>query len=913
MLQSADAALIRAAAYPSDLTLPDWPDLTTDQPDRWIDWLTQVWELPEFLDAVTQAAPDLADRIAAALAGEAIPTRRLRRLIEATLRYLLRWSTRATPFGRFAGIAPIGFGTHAALTWGDEHRDTARPDDQYIAEHVAAAEQDLATLRTARVVMNALGYRRGEVWVLPCARARDDRIWDLEIDLTEPVRRVVEAARTPVLFADLAAATAEKFATNLSETEALLLALVREGVLVSQLRPRMTATDPADHLASHVTLPAPGGRVAVDRRIDCTLTLPPAVVREAQDATAALTAIAPRLPGWAAYHTAFLDRWGPGAAVPLRDVLAVLGFPHGYRGAPRSTPPPLTTADSLLMGLAQQSALDDGAEIVLDDDLIGQLAVDGDRPPIPHTELRFTLAADTVRDLDEGEFTLTVVSGARHAGVAAARFLHLLSPAELDRFRAAYQALPTAMPGGQLVQLSAPPLDARLATLARTPGFLPVLPVGDFHPDPACTVGDLAVAGDARRLWLVSRTTGKPVEPLLVNSVLLPTAQQPLIRFLTEIWTAWNAPCMPFSWGYARSLPFLPRIRQGRSILHPARWVVANTALPKRDAPWSRWRDAWQRHRARNRIPRQVLIGSDDVRLRLDLDENAHLALVRSHLDRHPTAILTEAPGPAGWIDGRPAELLLTLTSAPPEPRPTARPVRPVSTLQHRPGKARWLEARFHGPTDPILSYFARTGLPRGSWFLRYPHPAHHLRVRVPLQHHAYAEAARDLAEHAAQLHEDGVLADYTLNTYRPETRYGTGQALAAAEAVFAADSHAVLHQRPGDRQAATAAGMATIAHAFTGDGPRWLIDHVPHRSGPRLEPAQLTAARHHHGDQRLVDAVAAYRTLADHDGLDADWILADLLHMHHARTIGVDQDSERHCLRLARVLALTDLARRTP
>ena len=84
------------------------------------------------------------------------------------------------------------------------------------------------------------------------------------------------------------------------------------------------------------------------------------------------------------------------------------------------------------------------------------------------------------------------------------------------------------------------------------------------------------------------------------------------------------------------------------------------------------------------------------------------------------------------------------------------------------------------------------------------------------------------------------VVHDYGLHTYRPETRHGTGATLAAAEAVFAADSRAVVRRLAGDRLAATAAGMITIADGFTGDGLGWLAAHVPHRGGPRLGPAQL-------------------------------------------------------------------------
>jgi class I lanthipeptide synthase len=915
MFQTADAALIRAAAYPRHLVLPAWPDLTTDQPDAWLKWLAEVWALREFATAVSSATPQLAARINLATVGEPIPTRRLRRLVEATVRYLLRWTTRATPFGHFAGVAPIGFGPQAAVRWGEHHRDLARADERCIAEYTTMAERDPEVLRTVAVVTNALGHVRGAVWVVPCARLANDRVWDVEIEMTDPVRVAIETARSPIPFAELAEKVAGELAKDTAKAERLLATLVQAGALLSAIRPPMTVTEPARHVARHIHLPDPGNRVTVDRRVDCSMTLPTAVVREAQEAAAALVAVAPRLPGWAAYHRAFIERWGPGAAVPLREVLNVLGYPAGYRGSSSRDPAVLSARDVVLMELAQRSALDDGAAVVLDDELVTALRGDDDRPPIPHTELRFTLAAGTLRDLDRGAFTLTVVSGARHAGVAAARFLHLLNPDEQERFRSVYQGLPTAMPGADIVQLSGPPLDARLATVARTPELLPVLPVGDFHPNPRWMLADLAVAGDGRRLWLVSRSSGRPVEPLLVNCVLLPNLQQPIIRFLTEIWTAWTAPCMPFDWGRARGLPFLPRVQRGRSVLHLARWTITRTALPSRNVTWPRWRSAWQQIHERYRLPHEILLGNDDVRLRLDLDENSHLAVLRSHLDRHETAVLTEPPGHCGWNEGRPTELLLTLIRSS-DHAGSARTVRPVSTLQHWPGQSRWLDARLYGRVEQILAGLTSQGLPTGWWFLRYPDPAPHVRLRIPLSDTlVFAEAARHLAVWAEQLYDDGLLADCVLATYRPETRYGTGPTLAAAEAVFAADSRAAIQRLTGDLAAVTAAGMITIAQGFTdGDGLRWLVDHVPHRGGPRLEPAQLARARHPYTAgslaAELATTLAAYRSLADQDGLDTAHLLADLLHLNHARIIGVNSASERHCLRLARAIAHTDLVR---
>ncbi len=255
MFQAVDAALIRAASYPRDLTPPAWSDLTADQPDEWLAWLRQVWVLPAFAAAVGQAAPHLTTQITRTLADEPMDRRRLRRLVEATVRYLLRWTTRATPFGRFAGVAPVEFGPRAAVRWGQRHHAVTRPDDRHIADHTAAAERDLATLRTVCVMTNTLGFPRGGAWVLPCARADGDRVWDVEIDLTGPVRLAVETARTTIPFTDLAAQVADQIASDTAAAERLLTALVNAGVLLSAIRPPMTVTDPAAHLARHITIP----------------------------------------------------------------------------------------------------------------------------------------------------------------------------------------------------------------------------------------------------------------------------------------------------------------------------------------------------------------------------------------------------------------------------------------------------------------------------------------------------------------------------------------------------------------------------------------------------------------------------------------------------------------------------------
>ena len=907
MVPVTGAALIRVATYPPDLVLPAWPDLTCDEPEQWRSWLGAVWALPDFRTAVTYAAPALAAQITRIGNGEHVTRRRLRRLVASTLRYVLRWTTRATPFGGFAGVAPVQFGPHAAVRVGSAHRVVSRPDGDAAAEQATRAERDMKVLAAARVVTTSLGYQRGDRGVLPCAESDGERRFDREIRLTRPIRTVIDAARSPIGFGTLTAKLATPGAA--ADAERLLAGLVKAGVLLSDLRPSTTSVLPSYQMARpDAPPPVSGDGVAVDVRADVSITVPPAVLHEVGRAAKMLAAVAPRLPGWQEYHRAFIERWGPGAAVPVHDVLNVLGFPAGYRGSKRRDTAPFTARDTVLGQLAQTSALRGGTEVVLDEDLISRLRDGDDRLPMPHTELRFALAADTEQDVDRGRFTMTVLSGARHAGVSAARFLHLLDGTEADAFRRVYRQLPPARPGADMVQLSGPPLDARLTAVARTPELLPILPVGDFHPPPPYTVDYLAVTGDGSQLWLVSRVSGRTVEPLLLNSVWLSSLQQPLMRFLTEIWTAWRAPCTRFDWGHVRNLPFLPRIRYGRTILHPARWIIERADLPARTTPWAQWYDAWQRYQQQQHIPHLVLAGTDDILLGLDLNHRTQLAVLRDQLDRQPQITVTEAPGPAGWINGRPAEILLTLTHPTSSPEP-ARQIRPASTHVHRPGTSRWLEARLYGRADDILTDLAdrhADHLPPGWWFLRYPDPESHLRLRVPLTNAGQFPAiASWLAQWASELHSSGTAHDYSLHPYRPETRHGTAATLAAAEAVFAADSAAALTRLSSpDRQAVTAAGMIAIADAFTGDGPSWLQRHVPQKTGPRLNPPQLELARRPVRDERLSTAVTAYKSFVEQDGHDSNEVLADLLHLHHARMIGVDLASEHHCLRLARTVA---------
>ncbi|MGH3754366.1 MAG: lantibiotic dehydratase [Pseudonocardiaceae bacterium] len=1018
--QCVDAAVIRVAVLGDGLNLPPWPDLTGDTPEHvreWRSWLRLVWEQEALVEAIEVASPVLARRVGDVCAGQVKQPRRVRRVVESVIRYLLRMTSRATPFGLFAGVAPLRIGSRASVRWGERHRAITRPDAAWLAEVITQLEARPDVHRRLPVMANNLGFVRGDRLVVPCQQHPGAiRPGDVSVRHTRAVQAVIQAAQSPITRGELIGKlAAEHPGRPLAKIEGMLAELVACHILVTSLHPPMDVTDPLGYvidqlitigtgaaplsmlrelhaisgqLSRHDQASSPGARravrvsvsrqmsaicdrpgpsLAVDLRVDCSVVLPHAVAREAEAAASALVRLTPHRfgnPSWQAWHARFLDRYGSGAVIPIRQVVDAgtgLGYPVGYRGSlMKQTAPTLLARDRKLLHLAQQAALDGSDEVVLDEHVLSELAADSTetRPPPgpPHTELRLRLHAPTTDALDRGEFTLVVVSAARQAATTTGRFLHVVDSEDRGRMVHAFTGLATLTPGALLAQVSCPPLSARAGNLARTPAIFPSIPLGEHRPDGDAQIllDDLAVSGDAHRLFLVSLSQGRIVEPLMMNAVEFRHRTHPLARFLCEITTARAAACVPFAWGAASNLPFLPRIRHGRTVLRPAGWNLSASDLPGSRSAWREWSQAWGGLWRRYRIPEAVYLGASDVRIRLDLNEPAHLAMLRIHLDRTGKATVTEAPDPHdyGWNSGHAHELVIPLAATRLRSARQAGPIRATHHPGHTPGSSRWLYAKLYSHPDqqtgllttylPDLLSTWEDSQPPGWWFLRYRDPEPHLRLRIQLHDaRTYGSAAQHVGAWAERLRRLGLLRNIVLDTYYPEVgRYGTGAALHAAEAVFAADSAVAIAaltitaRGTPHPYAVIAASFTDLAAAFTGSlrsGLQWLVDHVKHKPGPVLareiydqtmrlaDPSgDWAALRGLPGDEALAlawghrrCALAAYRAhLSPAQRPDPDPVLAALLHLHHTRMVGLNQDSERICLRLARAAALGWVAR---
>ncbi|MEV7012923.1 lantibiotic dehydratase [Streptosporangium sp. NPDC051022] len=980
-------ALLRATVAPLT-ALPDrWPDLADVASCR--AWLKEVWADAGFADAIREASTGLAERIDAIAADQTVKPKQLRRVAVSAARYLLRATGRPTPFGLFAGVAPVSIGPAPHVRWGTGHRPIARVDTEWLSSVIDDLEADPDLLNRLDVVFNNLAAQRGGRLQIP--QGGPNRV---SIRLTGVIRFVQVAAAAPVRFAGLADKLAATANADRAKVVGLLTELIRQGFLITGLRAPLTVTDPLTHLLDRLhavdadTVPAiapvirsldairtdlhrhnhadPGTDLAGDREairgrmrhlatagrtplaldlvLDCDARLPACLFEDLERAVGALLRLTRQPTGdavWRNYHAAFWERYSTGSLVALTELLdpaTGLGYPAEYPGS--MMPPPSrgpNQRDERLLALAWRALADGSREIVLTDEAIDALAADqrfDTRYIAPHVEVSARVHAAGLDALRSGGYTL-MVAPARAAGTLTSRFSVAATGADLAEI---YREMPSLIEGALPAQLSFPPLFAHSENVTRVPAYLPhVIALGEHRPASEeaqiISVDDLAVTATRERLYLVSMSRRRVVEPQVFHALALDKQTPPIARFLAHLTRAFSASWTGFDWGpHARALPYLPRVRYGRTILAPARWLLTLADLPDLQG----WRRRWQ-------CPDMVELRDDDRTLRLALDEPTHAAILTAHLQRAGQAFLAEtgASEDFGWLDGHAHEIAVPLARLGVGAlSPLTGPLPRIDTRSHGtlPGVAagRWLNVKI--PSHPeLFTEIITDHVPRllacldqpPCWFVRYrgPNETDHLRLRLHAPDGGHGETAAAVGQWAQQLRDGGLAGGLILDAYTPESgRYGTGRALEAAEAVFAADSRLVITQlrnlppaviHPG---ALAALNMVHIAEAFLGPDAAtdWLASQpVTLATSDRAVADQviLLVRFDSHTDlpgwtseitiawQDRAETLAAYRRSLPCTA-DTDAVLESLLHMHHNRAIGLDPDGEKVCRHLARQAA---------
>jgi thiopeptide-type bacteriocin biosynthesis protein len=696
-----DWVLVRAPLLPVEC----WLELA----DR--DAAESLAREPAVRRALAVASPSLFARLEHEPAGASAARRRR----QGILRYLIRMSTRCTPYGLNASVSLAEWGERTDLALAEEEVVRARLDMGLLDAFVGGLERRLDVVRELRLHAHpAVTVRAGRAF-LPERFSSDEGAFEVSVRATRPVVSALRLCeRAPAAFAAVAGALGTEFPqAGRARIEELIHALVREGLLLTELRPPLTRGEPARHVlevltritaahedrdrlaaalaacahwesepgaegfaavlgAAHAVAPPPAEVPAV--RVDMRRRLAGeriarAVGEEAARAAELLCRLSPLRtgqPSLNAYRDRFAERYAPHTEVGLVELVdpeVGLGHVDLREDTAGSTPldDEARRCQRRLLALAAWALREERVAVELDPQTIAELGGDDDvELPEPTMELSVFVAAASRAALDAGDFQVVVspLLGSHAAGRLIGRFAHLFDGPGERAVRAATQRQEEG--GGDRVwaELVYGPERPWLSNVMIRPGTrrheIAVGAAPGVAADRVIPLDELVVGVRDDSFYLRWPRGGRYVE-VCEGHMLNPKAAPAIATFLALLRNAGRPVVTHFTWGGARDLPRLPRVTSGRVVLSPATWRPPFGDGDLDAGQTERFAAALRSWRTQWRLPRRVFAAQGDHRLLLDLDAPDQVELLRRLVARGDVDVaLQEAlPGPdSAWLPG---------------------------------------------------------------------------------------------------------------------------------------------------------------------------------------------------------------------------------------------------------------------
>ncbi|HEX7145862.1 MAG TPA: lantibiotic dehydratase family protein, partial [Actinomycetota bacterium] len=210
---------------------------------------------PEVRWALAVASPSLLAALDRAGPGD----RGSDRLAGKLLRYLIRMSTRPTPFGLFAGVGIARWADRTDLALAGPPATRTRLDMEWLLRLVLQLEADPEVRRHLCLFANTAAFERGgRIHVSERAPAGSSVPGDsASVRATGAVREALAAARHPIPYADLAAKLLAAVPDATQErVDQLIAQLCEATLLLTDLRPPLTDPDPAGWVVDRLTAAA---------------------------------------------------------------------------------------------------------------------------------------------------------------------------------------------------------------------------------------------------------------------------------------------------------------------------------------------------------------------------------------------------------------------------------------------------------------------------------------------------------------------------------------------------------------------------------------------------------------------------------------------------------------------------------
>jgi thiopeptide-type bacteriocin biosynthesis protein len=619
--------------------------------------------------------------------------REIRKVTTALWQYLIRMSTRCTPFGIFSGCAVGSFGSETLLELPAvrDIRRHMRLDMDYlcrVADFVAGHH----SLRTQlRYYPNSSLYRYARQWRYARYDYQGDiRVYNLvKAEMTPVLNKVIKAAAGGRTFSELTTVVTA-YDVTAEEAAGYLLQLIDAQILKSDLEASTSGEEFTQTLVNKLQQyqgTAPLVKVLADiqqqmRQINDTPGID--VYRQIKEQLSALPVPMDesRLFQVDTIKQVVHNQLSSTVANDVKEALFIVArlnneqhrntkleeFKRAFEERYGTQTVPLATALDVENGIGYQQALDTadsykrrkpGRTADLDHDprsaflfeKYRQALADGSEEIIISQEEteRFPLdpailpdAIDTVFSLYKGDTEeqplIRFIGASPPATRLLARFCHA-DTTLAQKVKQLVQEEEALHPDKVYAEVLHLP-QAQVGNILARPHLrkyeIPYLCRSTLPPRQQLPLNDLYLQLQEGQLLLLSKRLEKEVMPQLTAAHNFVHDSLPVYQFLSSLSLQGKCANLMWDWAFLSMEPFLPRVRYKNVILKPATWNIRSTQLANLTA------DGFARVKEALRLPGQVLLVEGDNELLLDLTTPMGIQLLLDAARQQPNIVLNE-------------------------------------------------------------------------------------------------------------------------------------------------------------------------------------------------------------------------------------------------------------------------------
>lgn len=667
-----------------------------------------------FREAILVASETLYKKMNDYLAGKIENKKKLEDFKISILKYIIRMSTRTTPFGAFSSV---GIGEYRNVENGTQNtvvlsnNRVARVDFEWLMSYIKKIEMDkYSSLEYS--VNRAIGVK-GERIYLPYITGSDE----VEVSMrnSTPVDTVVQfCENTTRTFDELLKRLKEKYLeVDTTKLKKFIKELVEKEVLISNLRPPLNIDNQTVYLQEQLSrkeelneyyiaikeindlikkynqteigegeqkleqlvkkmklIQKSAKYLQVDTYAQISENyLSENIKTEFEEVVNFLFEIATLKERnntiFDEYRLDFLEKYGEDREVPLYEVIDNdwgIGAPYSYvhpcqtrlRKKPERNEFQKELNDYLWN--AYRKACIKKSAIVLDQEIHSYVQKN---KPILNKDIPLSLELNFITRCENGRLSyyLGPNIGSTAAGKTFGRFAYLNREIKMVCNQLNVEEKNAEMSDVIFCELTYIPQKTRYTNVARSYSRrdyeISLYTNGSKNVEYEIPLNDIYLGVEDGHFYLKSRNLGKRI-CIRTNNMLNVMGDANIIRFLKEIESDGVIEWSDFPWNnlFGR-LPYVPEIRYKNFVLAPETWRISKKLISQNELSYEMFDMKLDRIIEENRIPRVVYITEADNKLKIDLKNEWCRKIMYKTIKKEDTIILTACEDGKGYIRDR--------------------------------------------------------------------------------------------------------------------------------------------------------------------------------------------------------------------------------------------------------------------